>query len=283
VGDSDHRIAVVDKGNQFLSYTHPARARKLLKQGRAEVFSTNPFIVKLKGERGAKMQPVTGPMVNFTKFFEEEKDIYVQNTAGGMQISITFEVAPGRTEHVTIPPNKKPFNLTQFVPFEAIKRSVDIRRLVTRRPPRIRLMTSEEYFEFFEQLARRRGTSPDEEIETSLQEHSYLMDKRTPPEEETGKPKSLDELREEIANDPKLAESEQIHPKVMGICAEVGPDVPDTEKPKARKIMDDLEALEDQLKEGDFEYLMSRGHYKSVRKWAKNQLDAVLSNSDLED
>ena len=279
--DDSQKVTVVNTKNEFLSYTHPARARKLLKQGKAEVFSNDPFIIKIRGGRGAIMQPrQLGPMVNFTEFFREERDIYVQNTSGGMQISITFEVAPGRVEHVTIPPTKKPFNLTQFVPFNAIKNSTDIRRFITRHPPRLRLMTEEEYNEFFVSLAKRRGTSMDQEITQALEEQAMLMDRRVPVD--ATPPKKIDELREEIESNPELAGSDQVHPRVAGICAEVGPEVEEKDRPKAGKILDDLEAIEDQLKEGDLEYLMSKGGYPTVKKWAKQRLDEVLMASDEE-
>lgn len=41
-------VIVVDNNLQFLSLTSPARARKMIKKGKAEIFQYKPFIVKLK-------------------------------------------------------------------------------------------------------------------------------------------------------------------------------------------------------------------------------------------
>ena len=52
------RVLVVDKNKQPLMPTTPARARQLLKQGRAAVFRRYPFTIILQDREGGDTQPV---------------------------------------------------------------------------------------------------------------------------------------------------------------------------------------------------------------------------------
>jgi hypothetical protein len=40
-------VLVLDAEQRFLSYTHPAIARRLLKEGRATVYSREPFVIQI--------------------------------------------------------------------------------------------------------------------------------------------------------------------------------------------------------------------------------------------
>jgi hypothetical protein len=40
-------VLVLDKDKRFLSYCHPARARQLLRDGNAKVYSRVPFAIQL--------------------------------------------------------------------------------------------------------------------------------------------------------------------------------------------------------------------------------------------
>lgn len=77
------------------------------------------------------METNTPTITNFTEYFREERDVYVQNKSN-TQVSLQFETSPGRIESVLIPRDKKPLNLTQIVPFTAIKASVDLRKKIGR-------------------------------------------------------------------------------------------------------------------------------------------------------
>lgn len=44
-------VIVVDSNLSFLSSTSPARARKVIKKGKAEIYQYKPFIIKLKESR----------------------------------------------------------------------------------------------------------------------------------------------------------------------------------------------------------------------------------------
>lgn len=264
--DLPERIVVIDQNNKYISHTHPARVRKLLKQGRAEVFSIEPFSVRLKGERGKIMKPVT----NFTKYFSgEERDVYVMNVSN-TQVSMQFETSPNHFDFVLIPRTRRPFNLTQHIPFGAIKQSTDLRRLVNRRPPALQLLTAEEFEAYYDKLAVANGTSRDEEINIALELQANLMDKRAVAKEEV-KPKTIDELKNERAEDPSSAAEEQPLPRVIGLCAQVGPHLEKEEKLSAGEMMSELEAIEDELRPTDYEYIASNGFHPSIKKWANKR------------
>ena len=266
------RIAVVDKHNKFLSYSHPARVRKLLKDGKAEIFSTDPFAVRLKGERGKIMTP---HVTNFTDFFKgEERDIYVMNV-GGTQISFDIEVSPGRVVPILIPKTRHPYNLTQHVPFAALKSSPDIRKLANRRPPVLRLLTYEEYTAYYADLAKRYGTTVESEVEKALELQAGLLNKKAYTVNEDERAKTIDALREEREADPAAMVEAQPLPKVVGLCAQVGPDVDKEHKLEARAFIEELEILAPDMKPIDFEYVYSHGHWKSVKTWVNQHQGAT--------
>lgn len=93
--------------------------------------------------------------VNFTEFFKEEQDIWVRNI-GNRQVSLEFLTSGGNSIGRCIPQVPDPINLTQDVPWEAIKNSHDFRRMLRRQPPLLVLMTSSEVEEWFSEKARKR-------------------------------------------------------------------------------------------------------------------------------
>ena len=52
------RVLVVDKNKDPLMPCHPARARKLLKKGRAAIFRRYPFTIILLAQEGGETQPI---------------------------------------------------------------------------------------------------------------------------------------------------------------------------------------------------------------------------------
>lgn len=52
------RVLVLDRNKQPLMPCHPARARELLKKGKAAVFRKHPFAIILKERDGGDTQPV---------------------------------------------------------------------------------------------------------------------------------------------------------------------------------------------------------------------------------
>lgn len=275
---------MVARDNSFKSYTHPARARKLLKEGKAEVFSNDPFTIRLKGEKGKIMTAMkTTTMTNFTEFFRgEERDIYVMNLSN-TQVQFDVEVSPGRTVPILIPRTRNPYNLTQHVPFQALKNCVDIRKLVNRRPPVLRLLTYEEYMEYYEIQAKRFNSTPEEEIEKALEVQAGLLTKTayTAPEDERAK--TVEALRAELEKDPEAMAEAQPLPKIIGLCNAVGPDIEKDKKMSANDLLIELELLEPEMKAIDFDYVASHGFYTLVKRWATQKIAGAPAEEEVEE
>jgi hypothetical protein len=275
------RVDVVDGKNKFISVTHPARVRKLLKTGKARVFSRDPFTIQLVDGGGTKKMKPTKTIINFTDYFRgDERDVYVQNVSN-TQISLQFETSPGRTDPVLIPKGRRPINLTQHVAYDAIKRSTDLRKLVNRRPAALILMTQDEAMSYYEALGQTMNTSAEEEYEKALEIQSNLMrrEAQVPPEQA---PKTIDQLKDQYKAEEEEGGmvEEQPLPRIIGLCASVDAMIPDAEKTDPAEMLAELESMEDELRQIDIEYVASRGYYPIIRKWANTRMDQFLGIAD---
>jgi hypothetical protein len=208
-------------------------------------------------------------ITNFTKLFEKDTDIYVSNISG-CQVSVSFEVSPGHSEGYLFPNSKDPINLTRHIPFGAIKHSIDLRKMVNRNPPALRLMTEAEYTSYFENKAKSNDMSVDEALElaetrrVAAQNHLPLPDAVAPK-----KNSELDtDVNPEITN---VSEADIINPRVLHLCLQVHPSVPDQSKMTAQAILAELDTLEG-LTMQDWDYITSHGFYKSVIKLSKKKV-----------
>lgn len=277
---SDKNIPVLDLNNRFLSYTSPAKARILIKDGKAAVFSKNPFMLKLKGEIGEKTMTInrskSSVITNFTKYFSEPKEIYVQNMSS-TQVSITFPgFGPTGEMHITLPRTKKPYNLTQDVPFERIAASTDFRSLVNRRnPPILRLIEEDEFINYYEKLAERNDTSFDEELQKALDLKNNIANKVQLPSE------SMQRDHDRMVEDKKeaLEKPDEIHPQIVGLCVQADKDM-GGQRIKADDFIEELEVLIPELKPEDLEFVMTKGVYKKVKKFASDLFDEMTGGSE---
>lgn len=263
-------VKVLDSGDSFESYTHPANARKLVSAGSAFILSTTPFVIKLRGvhsERKSKM--IKSKIVtNFTEMFKEETDIWVQNV-GGTQISMQFVSPGGQVAAVLIPRSKKPFNLSTYVPFSALKNSRDLRQILNRRPARLIPLTTLEVDAYFEKLAKDRKSSVEHEIEQAFLEQSALMEHRAYVEPETEVPKPIaKQVKEaEAAVDPE----EVVTPRIIGLIKSADKTQDASHRMGARQLKDELEVLVDEMTSADLDYIIQLAP-KSVSKWAASLL-----------
>ena len=92
-------------------------------------------------------------VLNWNKFFAEERDIWIQNISATL-LSMQFEVAQGQLSSVSVGVSPDPLCLTQHVPFDAIKRSIDFRKLVNRTPAIMRLLTEDDVMRHFADKAK---------------------------------------------------------------------------------------------------------------------------------
>lgn len=256
---------------ELLSYTHPAKARKHLKSGKFKVYSKEPFIVQLTTREGnmPKRKKVTS-ITNFSEYFKNARDnyqdIYVQNISNA-QISMSVPVGVNQIESITLPKTRKPYNLCQDVPFDALANSMDLRKLVNRRPEALRLITEEEYMKHYENLAKRNKTSANEEIDRALELKRTLAMK---PRDQGPRPKTTEELaleRSNASDEEEFLEEIKITPRIVGLCSQVGHGIEKQDMLKAADMLEELKEIEDELTSADFEYLMTNGHYKTVRNW----------------
>jgi hypothetical protein len=91
-------------------------------------------------------------VMNWLRYFQDERDIWVQNVSN-TQLSLQFEVAQGQIQGVLIPMGGDPICLTQEVPYDAIKKSMDFRRFLNRQPTIMKAMDDDEVQSYYKKKA----------------------------------------------------------------------------------------------------------------------------------
>lgn len=226
---------------------------------------------------------------NFTEFFKEEKDIYVQNISN-CQVSLFFDLGGGRFEPFLFTNSKDPVNLTRYVPFAAIKNSMELRKMVNRSPPALQLLTEQEYRMFFERKAQQLGLdSLDEAIDRAEAQRNAIQNHQPLPN--APDPIKLHEVVEDgkrlgekkiVQPLEQVAETEAINPKVLNLCLQVHPSVPDQQKMTAAQLLTELD-LVGSLGLGDWEYIQSHGYYKSVKNLARKKVQELAAAVEFDD
>jgi hypothetical protein len=198
-------------------------------------------------------------ITNFTDFFKEERDVYVQNISNA-QVSCLFEISSGNYQSVLLPQSRDPVNFTQQIPFHIIKNSPDFRKLANRRPPVLKLMTEEEFKAYY---MAKYGPNWLEGMDMAEKKRAEIASHVIPPkpseEEETKKPDPAERVMEE----------DLISPKVQHLCLQVDVQIPEKEKMKASELLESLQIIEEDLTLDDLEYIRAKGFWKTVKQWAK--------------
>lgn len=260
-------VSVLDINSRHISFTSSARARILVKRGKAFVFGVEPYTIKLNGKQRVKdrkekeMQRKEKSIKNFTEYFKKERDVYVQNMTN-TQISLEFGVVPNISS-VTIPKTKKPFNLSQHVPFNDLKNSVNLRKMLNRRPPVMDLLDEDEYTKFYKDLAKRNNTDIDEEINKASDEQMRLMNRQIQIEDAKKKDEEIDVEDIETPPQPK--------PFIIGLCVD--------DNKTSSELLDELKMAEDELTIVDLEYLQSNIELKTVKKWVVKKISNLQDQS----
>lgn len=237
---------------------------------------------------------------NFTEAFKEERDVYVQNLANA-QVSCEFPLGEGRSEGFTFPHSRDPINLTQHIPFGAIKSSMDFRKMLSRRPPALQLLTQEEYEAFYAKRAKSRGlvdTSGEPDVDAAIdaaEEKRRRTADRNMREPISGdQPKPIHDVaekgtgpggaarfgeRQRAVHNDIVSEDELINPRVLHLCNQVKSELEEEERMPAQEL---LEALQDipNLSMDDYEHIRAHAYYKTVKKWAKNEMSRVIQEQD---
>jgi|GEM_PF-4228186 len=215
----------------------------------------------------------TSIITNFTEYFREEREVFVQNTSQG-QVALQFEIAPGRIEPLILPRGKDPINLSQRVPFLAIKNSMDLRRLVNRRPPALTLLSEEEFIAYYDSKAKEAGITTADAMDEAERKQFALQNRQAEP---AAPRKTLEQLADERKAEPQSPE-ERLTARVAGLCASVGDDVDEKDRIPAREMLDELKGLN--LTTADLEYLLGHGYYKTIKQFAQKQLESRTTGAE---
>lgn len=227
------------------------------------------------------------PITNWTEFFREEHDIYVQNIANA-QVSIDFEMAPGMIQGFLFPHSRHPVNLTQHIPFNAIKSSTSLRKMLNRRPPALQLLSETEFNAYYQSKAAEwklpdpvAAVSRAEEIRLGIADHTAFAtnEKPTPIHQVVEDGKQMGERKTVRAFD-SVSSDEIIHPRVLHVCNQVNPEIPDAQKMSAGAMLEEFDKVSHELKLDDYEYIRGHGWWKTVKTWAKGQAAAMASTSE---
>lgn len=266
-------IPVLDSTNKVISKTTSAKARILIKKNKASIFSKDPFMIKLLDSNQKESVMFKG-FFDFSEYFKEEKSIYVQNVSNTL-VSMEFKTAGGTISSITIPNTPKPFCITDYVSFDQLKASFDLRRLVNREPRALRLMSKEEYVKYYECMAEMNETSLEEELDKARIAHAGIVDRNklypTSPKDKTPT-KTTSPVPVE-----KVEVEEQPSPQVVGLCARVSNEVDEDERMGESDFLERLMSLPE-LREVDLDYLQGHGNYKKVKTWAAKKLESLSAS-----
>jgi len=292
---------VLDSEKRFLEYARPALARKYIKEGKARVFSKDPFAIQLLHPKSAaSIRRKNMAVRNFTEYFREERDVYVQNISNA-QLSLEFNMGEGRVEGFTIPSIRDPINLTQHIPFIAIKNSMDFRKLLSRRPPVLNLLSQEEYEAYYAKRAKARGMvtadgDPDVDaaIDMAEEKRRRTSDKTLRENVTDEKPAPIHEViekgtgpggaarfgeRQRVAPSELVSEDEVISPRVLHLCNQVKAELEENQRMPATDLLEALQEIPN-LKIDDYEHIRAHGYYKTVKKWAKMEMGRLVQEQE---
>ena len=235
---------------------------------------------------------------NFTEYFKDEREIYVQNVSNA-QVSVEFPVAPNRNEGFLFPNNRDPINLTQHFPFEVIKRSTDLRKMINRRPSVLNVLSKDEYSAYFASKAKSRGLVDskgrpdiDAAIDQSEESRRRTADKTMREPIATSTPEPLHDVTERgsgpngeamfgehvrVTSREIVSEDDVINPRVLHLCNQVKAELDAEQRMASTELLEALQAIPD-LTLDDYEHIRSHGYYKTVKKWAKNESAKLASN-----
>jgi hypothetical protein len=227
-------------------------------------------------------------VVNFTDYFRDERDVFIANCSH-CQVSVSFDIG-GHTDSFLFPNSPDPINLTRFIPFAAIKGSMDLRRMLNRSPPALKLLTEDEHNAYYERQAQSQGfkdssTAMDhaEAKRMAVQNHMPLPD--------APDPIKLHEVVEDgqhfgekkvVRSTEQVSEADEINPRVLNLCLQVHPQVPEQQKMSAVQMLSEIESIPG-LKIADYVYLQSFGYYKSIKKLAAKKVAELSMMDDGED
>lgn len=221
--------------------------------------------------------------VNFTKYFSTERDVYVKNVSDA-QVSVMFDTGNG-VESFLFSPAKDPVCITQRFPFDVCKRSLDFRKMLSRRPPALMLLSDEEFQAHYVARAQSLGLMkagpkgqkvPDVDKAINIADEAAQRVLRREPLAEA----KAAEPTEEKAEVTVVNEEDVISPRVQHLCQQVSSQLSDQEKMPANQFLAALQEIAHSLKMDDWEYIRAHGTYKSVKNYAKTMVAQLANEQD---
>ena len=217
-------------------------------------------------------------LLNFTEYFKDEHDVWVMCLVPG-QVAINFEVSPGHQTVFCVPNTGDPYNLTQRFPWDAIKRSTDLRHFVSGRPePALRLMSPEEAEAHFAKKAERLGLANAAAAKQAAEKRRREMYTRQGPTDKS-RIDPVTPLEDEIEEKP-VRQDQLIQPRIIHLCRQVASDIPDNDRMPAAQFLDELESIEGSLSVDDMQYLVGNGRYRSIIRWADVRMKAMFTGEE---
>jgi len=212
----------------------------------------------------------TVSLAELTRYFADEKDIYIQNVSNGL-VSLSF----GDKDEIgyTVPHTPNPVCLTSIIPFHLVKKSITFRKALLRNPPFIRMLTEEEYKEFFVRKSVVAKKSPEELIEDTEIKQMRLQNKEMEP---------VKDIPEPVVNSSTEPETmdEVLTPRIIQIISTLNAQTTEGTAPLVLSdVIDELDSLD--LNMDDLEYVRSQGKFKTVKKWAADKMAEIEEKSSL--
>jgi len=246
-----------------------------------------------------QQQQRTSGLINFTDFFREEKDVWVKSVVPG-QVTVEFELSPGNSVGICVPYTGDPICLTDRIPFEAIKRSWQLRTLCGPRrvrdgeikPPALMLLTAEQAREHFAVKAQRRGLwvrdeegqlikdeagKPIPDVEAAAQTATTALEQ---PRVVVRPPDADDDDGDQSPSRLQVRYSEVVQPRVLHLVHQVDDSFPANERMTADVLLTELEAIEPILTKPDLEHIKVKGFYKTIKTWAEERLDLLQQENN---
>lgn len=251
--------------------------------------------------------------VNFTEFFKEEKDVWIRNI-GNTNISLEFDAGNGNKIGECIPVVGDPINLSQRVPWDAIKNSAQFRNMVNRSPRILLILLSDQAMKFYRLKAERNNqfmSGPNGKIPdvAKAMEHADQRRKHklSPPpkdreslagmeqqQQQHGQnfapPESVQELnaiergqgpgRPANLGDQDVRVDEIVNPRVLHLCQQVSYELPPESRMPARELLEELDSIRDTLSLEDVNHIMSYGGWPTVKNWAR-ELAKEIADKDM--
>lgn len=275
MNSGDKKVQVTDSDWHFLEPTRPAKARKLLRDNKAELVDRNPPMIQLNRtinvEGGKKKMGTEIKSVN--QYFEKEEEVYIQNVFGGV-VSLTFK---DRDDSIpfTLSNKRVPIRLTDHIHKDIIVRSSDFRRLLMRKPPAIRLLTEEQYNSIIGRVAKETGKSESEVISDASdqlnrfqQKAEKLVEAPAPFNPEAPATEDGDATKGLRAIDVPGQLDEGIHPRAMQVISSCAVDADN--RMSAESALEELALID--LDVDALNYVAGNCSYKSIRVWAQKKL-----------